>query len=114
MTKKTRLERRKHVAFAAFRIVRDLFIIHYRENYKPVSYLTINEQLLGFRGRFRICIPNKPNKCGIKIVMLVANSTKYTVDAQPYLRTSTQTEGKPLGKYFLKKLVELFIAVIET
>ncbi|KAF2887353.1 hypothetical protein ILUMI_18820 [Ignelater luminosus] len=38
--------------------------------YCPSENLTIDEQLIGFRGRFReeVYIPNKPNKYGIKII----------------------------------------------
>lgn len=104
--KSTRQERRLTDVFAPFRDIWDLFIAKCQENYKPGCYLTIDEQLLGFRGRcpFRIYIPNKPNKYGIKIVMLVDNSTKYMVDAEPYLGSFTKTDRVPLGEYFVKKL----------
>lgn len=36
--------------------------------------------------------------------MLVDNSTKYMVDAEPYLGSFTKTDGEPLGEYFVKKL----------
>ncbi|GFQ86803.1 DDE_Tnp_1_7 domain-containing protein [Trichonephila clavata] len=50
----------------------DDFIKNCVDSYKPGSYVTIDEQLLAFRGRcpFRMCIPNKPAKHGIKIVMM--------------------------------------------
>ncbi|XP_060804330.1 piggyBac transposable element-derived protein 4-like [Amyelois transitella] len=104
--KSTRLVRKLADVFAPFRDLWNLFITKCRENYKPGSYLTIDEQLLGFRGRcpFRIYIPNKPNKYGIKIVMTVDNSTKYMIDAEPYLGSFTKTDGVPLGEYFVKKL----------
>lgn len=104
--KSTRQQRRQADVYAPFRDLWNLFIAACQENYKPGSYLTIDEQLLGFRGRcpFRIYIPNKPNKYGIKIVMVVDNSTKYMVDAEPYLGSCTKTDGLPLGEYFVKKL----------
>lgn len=56
----------------------EIFINHCRSNYIPGPYVTIDEQLLGFRGRcpFRMYIPNKPNKYGIKIVMTCDSATK--------------------------------------
>ncbi|CAG4952254.1 unnamed protein product [Colias eurytheme] len=58
-----------------------------RINYIPGSHVTVDEQLLGFRGRcpFRMYIPNKPSKYGIKIPMICDSSTKYMFDAIPYL-----------------------------
>ncbi|CAF4946948.1 unnamed protein product [Pieris macdunnoughi] len=90
-----REQRRLTDVYAPFRDMWDLFITACQENQKPSCYLTIDEQLLGFRGRcpFRIYIPNKPNKYGVKIEMLVDNSTKYMVDAEPYLGSFTKTDG---------------------
>lgn len=104
--KSTRRQRRQADVYAPFRDLWNLFIAACQENYKPGSHLTIDEQLLGFRERcpFRIYIPNNPNKYGIKIVMVVDNSTKYMVDAEPYLGSCTKTDGLPLGEYFVKKL----------
>ncbi|KAJ8909642.1 hypothetical protein NQ315_015334 [Exocentrus adspersus] len=61
----------------------------------PSSYVTIDEQLLGFRGRcpFRMYIPNKLSKYGIKIVLVCDVSSKYMFDAMPYLGKSTNTNG---------------------
>lgn len=36
--------------------------------------------------------------------MVVDNSTKYMVDAEPYLGSFTKTDGVPFGEYFVKKL----------
>lgn len=49
--------------------------------YEPSSKMTVDEQLLGFRGRcpFHIYIKSKPDKYDIKIVMLNDAETAYTV-----------------------------------
>ncbi|CAL4079077.1 unnamed protein product, partial [Meganyctiphanes norvegica] len=49
--------------------------------------MTIDEQLLAFRGRcpFRMYIPSKPAKYGIKIIMMCDNNSKYMLNAIPYL-----------------------------
>lgn len=50
-----------------------------------VSNITIEGQLLAFRGwcPFRMCIPNKPAKSWIKIIMIYDSGPKYMVDAGP-------------------------------
>nr|CAI5822388.1 unnamed protein product [Callosobruchus analis] len=69
----TREERKKCNNFAPISNIWDIFIGNCMNNYKPNAYVTIDE-LVGFRGKcpFRIYeyMPNKPNKYGIKIVML--------------------------------------------
>nr|CAH7717465.1 unnamed protein product [Callosobruchus chinensis] len=84
------------------------FINNCTGNYKPSAYLCIDEQLVGFRGRclFRIYMPNKPNKYGMKIVMLCDVATKYVLNASPYLGKSTNTNGAPLAGYFVELLTK--------
>lgn len=62
--------------------------------------------LLGFRGRcpFRIYIPNKPDKYGIKFPMMCDATSKYVIDADPYIGRSRNTGGVPLGEFYVKKL----------
>lgn len=81
----TRQERTQIDSFAA---IRDFEIC--RTSYIPSAYLAI-EQLLGFHGRcpFRMYIPSKSSKYGIKIVMLCNSASKYMIDASPYLGKNT-------------------------
>ncbi|XP_039481962.1 piggyBac transposable element-derived protein 4-like [Drosophila santomea] len=90
--------------FMPVRKVWDMFIEQCKTSYTPGSHTTIDEQLLGFRGRcpFKMYIPNKPNKYGIKIVMICDSATKYMFNAIPYLGKSTNNHGIPLGEYFVK------------
>lgn len=69
-------------------------------------YINIDEQLLAFRGRcpFRMYIPNKPAKYGLKIIMMCDNDSKYMINAIPYIGRATVTVGLPLGEYFVKEL----------
>lgn len=92
--------------FAPARKVWDLFINQCVNNYTPGAHVTIDEQLLGFRGRcpFRMYIPNKPSKYGIKILMMCDSGTKYMINGMPYLGRGTQTNGLPLGEYYVKEL----------
>lgn len=80
-----------------------MFIEVCRTKYKPGSYVTIDEQLVGFRGKcpFRMYIPNKPSKYGLKIVLLCDVATKYLINANPYLGKSTQTSfSRPFRRAF--------------
>ncbi|XP_050338705.1 piggyBac transposable element-derived protein 4-like [Bactrocera neohumeralis] len=104
----TREERKKKSSFAPISEIWDIFVDSCTKNFKPGSYVTIDEQLVGFRGRcpFRMYIPNKPNKFGIKIVMVCDVATKYVINAEPYLGKSTNTQGKQLANYFVEGLTK--------
>lgn len=80
---------------AHIRNIWNIFIKTCRTSYSPSSYVTIDKQLSAFRRRclFRMYIPNKPVKYGMKIVMVCNASTKYMLDASPYL-------GKNPDKWF--------------
>jgi hypothetical protein len=67
--KQTRVDRKKVDTFAPVRDIWEEFIAICRSSYTPSSYMTLDEQLLAFRGRcgFRMFIPNKPAKYGIKL-----------------------------------------------
>ena len=60
----TRKERKKTDVFTAMRKLWDRVISKCRDNYSPGPHITVDEQLLAFRGRcgFRMFIPNKPAK----------------------------------------------------
>ena len=104
--KTTRLERRKSDRFAPIREIWDLFIHNCKTNYSLSQYSTLDEQLLAFRGRcpFKMYIPNKPAKYGIKIVMLCDNETKYMINAEPYLGEGTNTSSMPLSEYYIENM----------
>ncbi|UYV69082.1 hypothetical protein LAZ67_6002305 [Cordylochernes scorpioides] len=74
--------------------IRDIFqtiIENFQSCYTLAEYLTVDEMLVGFRGKcpFKIYIPSKPNKYGIKIVILADSRTHYmynvkrTIPANP-------------------------------
>lgn len=99
---------RQDDAFIPVRKIWEIFINQCRLNYIPGTNLTVDEQLLGFRGRcpFRMYIPNKPNKYGIKFPMICDAATKYMLDAIPYLGRSTKTNGLQLGEFYVKELTK--------
>ncbi|XP_039286826.1 piggyBac transposable element-derived protein 4-like [Nilaparvata lugens] len=106
--RETRNERREESKLAPIKKVWDLFVMNCSENYQPSSFCTIDEQLVGFRGRcpFRVYMPKKPNRYGIKILMICDNDTKYMFNAIPYLGKGSSPEGVVSTHYFVEKLVE--------
>ena len=57
-----------------------------RENYIAGNCVTVDEQLIPFRGncRFRVYMPQKPGKYGLKIYMVCDSATMYCLDTIPY------------------------------
>ncbi|XP_069699066.1 piggyBac transposable element-derived protein 4-like [Periplaneta americana] len=104
--KSTRSERKQLDSFAAIRDVWNRFEEKCRMLYNPGSYCTIDEQLLAFRGKcpFRMYIPNKPAKYGIKTVMCCDAKTGYMLTAIPYTGKTMNTNGKPLAEFFVEEL----------
>lgn len=91
--------------FAPIRQIWSAFISNCRDSYQPRPYVTIDEQLLSFRGKcpFRVYIASKPDKYGLKIVAICDAQTFYMFDAIPYIGKGT--EAKTAADY-VKKLVE--------
>jgi hypothetical protein len=85
--KVTREDRALNDNFTPMRYVWSRFIKNCTNNYSPSQNLTVDEQLLGFRGHtrgFKVYIKQKPAKFGIKIFMLNDTSTSYMFNAIPY------------------------------
>lgn len=82
----TRQERKKTDNMAAFRNIFDQFVQRCQTSYSPSEFLTIDEMLLSFRGRclFRVYIPNKPAKYGLKILALVDAKSFYVLNLEVY------------------------------
>lgn len=74
--------------------------------YNPSDCVTIDEQLIGFRGRckFKIYMPSKPCKYGIKFWILVDTVSGYVLRIQPYLGEGNVVE-KEQGKRVVLDLV---------
>ncbi|XP_068210904.1 uncharacterized protein [Palaemon carinicauda] len=108
----TREQRRATDKFAPVREMWDMFMANCEDNYTPHENLTVDEQLLAFRGKcpFRMYIPNKPAKYGIKIVMVNDVQSKYLLKAIPYLGKAgtTTRHGLTLGHMFTKDLTSRY------
>ena len=89
----TRDERKKIDKLAPIRDVVDEFANTCRSNYCHSENVTVDEMLPSFRGRcgFKVYIPSKPNKYGIKIFAVVDAKTKYMSNMEIY--TGVQPSG---------------------
>ncbi|KAJ8931846.1 hypothetical protein NQ314_015200 [Rhamnusium bicolor] len=70
--KDTRMERTAFDILSAIRAIFDIFVTNCKNGYCLSAYVTIDEMLAGFRGKynFRLYIPSKPNKYGINILAM--------------------------------------------
>ncbi|XP_067630578.1 piggyBac transposable element-derived protein 4-like [Eurosta solidaginis] len=82
----SRLQRIETDNLAAFRELFETFNKSCSDCYIPGEYCTIDEMLESFRGRckFRVYIPSKPAKYGLKIKALVDSRTFYTCKMEVY------------------------------
>ena len=100
----------KNKKFIHIQYIFDEFTRNSMQHYIPHPFLTIDEQLIPSKNRCSLIqyLPNKPDKFGIKIWMLVCNTTKYCFNQSPYLGSEEKEErnGEPMGDYVVKKLME--------
>lgn len=93
--KSTREERRRTDKLAAVREIWEKWLEVLPKLYYPSENITVDEQLVSFRGRcpFKQYMPSKPAKYGIKIWTLCDSITSYVLKAQIY--TGKEPGGKP-------------------
>ncbi|KAK0046844.1 piggyBac transposable element-derived protein 4 [Biomphalaria pfeifferi] len=90
--KGTRQEKRERDRLAP---IRELFDT-------PSEYCTVDEQLLAFRGRcpFKMYIPSKPDKYGIKIMMMCDSKNYYMCNAEVYTGKGSTPAGVSATEYY--------------
>lgn len=73
----------------------DMFVERIRTSYKIGANGCIDEMLVGFRGRcrFKMYIPSKPEKYGIKIMALTDARTTYLYNAYIYAGKDSDSRG---------------------
>ena len=81
--------------FAPMKEVWDSFITNCGRLYVSTENLSVDEQLLGFRGRceFRMYIPNKLANYGIKLVLICESESKYLLGATTCMASRRQGHG---------------------
>ncbi|XP_071564529.1 piggyBac transposable element-derived protein 4-like [Temnothorax nylanderi] len=106
--KNTRAKRKADDRLANIREIWDMFVANCMANYEPHAHCIIDEQLLPFRGRclFRVYMPAKPDKCGLKIVTLNDAMTHYMYNAIPYVGIVDKDSIETVPSYYIRKLSE--------
>lgn len=91
----TRAERLREDKLAAISEIFDAFICNCKRNFTLGEYVCIDEMLVGFRGRcsFKVYMPSKPNKYGLKLLLLVDAHTFYTYTAYIYCGRGSDGDG---------------------
>lgn len=97
-----RHHRREIDRLAPIRELFELMIHSFQRFFTPSEYCTIDEQLVKFRGRcpFRMYIPSKPAKYGLKVFALVCAKTMYCLNLEVYVGS------QPDGPYKLPQSAE--------
>jgi len=85
--KVTREQRRATDTLATFHDVWTMFVAQLRKFYIPGTDLTVDEQLVPFRGRcpLRQYIPSKPAKYGVNVWWCCDGATSYPLNAEVYI-----------------------------
>ena len=104
----TRKERQKNDRMAPIRELWDRFFQLCTRLYNPTTCVTVDEQLVKFRGRcsFRQFLPNKPGKYGLKVWVAADSASHYCFNASVYLGKHEEPVRDGLGASVVKKLVQ--------
>ncbi|CAG4983755.1 unnamed protein product [Parnassius apollo] len=102
----TRAERRQHSKLAPIKELFDHIVETSKSLYSPSDCTTIDEQLLGFRGRcpFRMYIPSKPDKYGIKLLMFCDAKSYYMINSITYTGKDSTPRELPVAEYYALEL----------
>ncbi|KAJ8882114.1 hypothetical protein PR048_018602 [Dryococelus australis] len=104
--RENRSELRKNDRLAAIRETFDHVVTTSQKLNVPSEYCTVYEQLLGFHGHcvFKIFIPLKPDKYGIKILMMCDSKTFYMLNAQVCTGKDSTPKGIPVAEYYFTEM----------
>ena len=104
-----RREHRTDDKLAPVRRIFDMWEETLQDSFVPADNVTVDEQLLTYRGRvpFKQYIPSKPGKYGIKFWMLCDSKTSYVCRLQVYTgKQSGQEREHNQGKRVVLQLTE--------
>ena len=92
---RNREERKATDKLAAIRGVWNIFLNNLRRVYVPNSVITVDEQLVGYRGNIpgRTYMPSKPRKYGVKIFWACESTTGFALNGIIY--TGKPVDGPP-------------------
>lgn len=95
--KATRRERKQSDPAAPISKLFDELVANFKSNFHLGAYTCVDEMLCKFRGRckFRVYMPKKPAKYGLKLMILTDARNSYCYNA--YLYTGKGSDGKGLA-----------------
>ena len=104
----TREERKVHNKFVAVAEIWDIFLINLRRAYIPDDCITVDKQLVGYRGRIpsKTYIPSKPRKYGLKIFWACESSSGYALNDIPYGVKEGDQVHRNLAQDIVMRLLE--------
>ena len=104
----TREQRKVNDKFAAISEIWGIFLGNIRRVYVPDECITMDEQLVGYRGRIpgRTYMPSKPRKYGLKIFWACESSTGYALNAIAYGGKEGDQVHRNLGQDIVLRLLE--------
>ena len=113
MRLRTRALRLETDDMAAFRYVWDCFLANCKRVFIPSDCVTIDEQLVPFRGRCKFLqyMPSKPAKYGIKIFRMCDARVPYAIDGMIY---TGRQPGEEVQRNILLKLLEKNLTIVGT
>ena len=91
---------------AAIREIEERMISNCKQHYVPNSCLTVDERIVPFRGRcgFRVFMPAKPHKYGIKVMILADCESKYVKNYETYTGKQGLKPEKEQGRKVVLRL----------
>ena len=97
-SKVDRAERRERDKLAPIRVICDKMAAKFRASFSPGEAVCVDEQLLVYRGRcpFKIYLPSKPGKYGMKLWICADVETSYCVNFEVY--TGRQGHGPEINQ----------------
>ena len=101
-------QRKINGKFAATSKIWGLFLKRIQRVYVPDDCITVNEQLVGYRGRIPdgTYMPSKPRKYGLKIFWACESSTGYALNAIAYGGKEEDQVHRNLGQDIVLRLLE--------
>ena len=105
--KTTRSARRRKDKLAPVRDMLDSWIATFPKCFVPGENVTVDEQLVPFRGRcaFRMFMKSKPAKYGLKFWVLCDSSTAYVLNIQLYSGKQSSQPEKNQGERVVRDMV---------
>ena len=106
----TREARKAVDKLVPLRDVTNIFADNCQNSYHATDVGCVDEQLVTFRGRcsFKVYMPSKPGKYGIKIWTLCDSATFYCCNMEVYLGKRGNTPEKQQGQRVVKQLTNMW------